>query len=347
MGIFEGNYPFMTAYLKGEEAKLVSPEHIERLLRAKDVPEAVEILKDTDIGNYLDSVLLTSFDEADKALWFYLDDCSRQIAWFHQMPKAMQKLTDAYMIKYDVLNIKAALEAVSSGKKVGFIPLGTIYRLGWLGDLGNVQDVAAIKNILVKCGLDNYAGIVGGYQVDGGAKERLGVESVLDRQYYAGLFKVARKVSDRTELLRAFGTLMDIRNLKILMRGVARGRAEDAAYASVGGGYAISPEKTQELAAIRLEEFPARVPYEYQKLTQEMVASYGKNKNITAIGEIADRYEFGVLHDILSLKLMSPVMIVWYLILKETEVRNLRLVIRALFDNVPLEEIKGYLVMTV
>jgi vacuolar-type H+-ATPase subunit C/Vma6 len=44
---------------------------------------------------------------------------------------------------------------------------------------------------------------------------------------------------------------------------------------------------------------------------------------------------------------MSPVMIVWYLILKETEIRNLRLVIRALFDNVPLEEIKGYLVVTV
>lgn len=337
----------MTAYLKGEEAKLVSPEHIERLLRAKDVPEAVEILKDTDIGNYLDSVLLTSFDEADKALWFYLDDCSRQIAWFDQTPKAMQKLIDAYMIKYDVLNIKAALASVSSGKKVGFIPLGTIYRLGWLGDLGNVQDAAAIKNILIKCGLDNYAGIVGGYRVDGGAKERLGVESVLDRQYYADLFKVARKVSDRTELLRAFGTLMDIRNLKILMRGVARGWAEDIPYASVGGGYAISPEKTQELAAIRLEEFPARVPYEYQKLAQEVVASYGKNKNITAIGEITDRYEFGALHDMLSLKLMSPVMIVWYLILKETEVRNLRLVIRALFDNVPLEEIKDYLVMTV
>jgi hypothetical protein len=36
------------------------------------------------------------------------------------------------------------------------------------------------------------------------------------------------------------------------------------------------------------------------------------------VGDLADRFEFGKLHDILSLKLMSPVMIVWYLVLKET-----------------------------
>jgi len=36
----------------------------------------------------------------------------------------------------------------------------------------------------------------------------------------------------------------------------------------------------------------------------------------------------------------------WYLIVKESEIRNLRLVLKATFDNIPVEEIKGYLVFS-
>jgi V/A-type H+-transporting ATPase subunit C len=344
---FNGKYAFMTAYLKGEEARLVSPAHFERLLRAKDVPDAVDIIKDTDIGGFLASVLFTNFDEADRALWSYLDDCLKRIERFDETPKDMQKLIDAYMAKYDVLNIKAALAAVASGKKAIFIPLGALHRSGWLGELGNVRDINGLKTILVNGGLGDYAGIVEGLTTGEKVVSKAGVETSLDRRYYEDLFSVAGKTADRTELTRALGTLIDLRNLKMLLRGAARGRAEDAVNATIGSGYSLSTDKIKELALVRLEEFPARTPFEYQKLADEAVQSYGRNKNITAVGDIADRYEFEKLHDILSLKLMSPVMVIWYLILKETEIRNIRLVVRALFDNIPLEQIRDYLVVSV
>ena len=37
-------------------------------------------------------------------------------------------------------------------------------------------------------------------------------------------------------------------------------------------------------------------------------------------------------------------MVLWYMILKETEISNLRLVFKAVFDEVPIDEIKEYLV---
>jgi len=42
---------------------------------------------------------------------------------------------------------------------------------------------------------------------------------------------------------------------------------------------------------------------------------------------------------------MSPLMVVWYLILEENEIRNLRLIIKAMFDNISVEEIRNYLVL--
>ena len=49
---------------------------------------------------------------------------------------------------------------------------------------------------------------------------------------------------------------------------------------------------------------------------------------------------------ILSPRVMTPLMIVWYLIVKEVEIKNLRLVLKAAFDNIPVDEIKRYLVFS-
>jgi vacuolar-type H+-ATPase subunit C/Vma6 len=41
---------------------------------------------------------------------------------------------------------------------------------------------------------------------------------------------------------------------------------------------------------------------------------------------------------------LTPLVIAWYLTIKELEVRNLRLVLKAVFDAVPVEEIREYLI---
>ena len=41
----------------------------------------------------------------------------------------------------------------------------------------------------------------------------------------------------------------------------------------------------------------------------------------------------------------SPLVAVWYLVIKEIEMRNLRLILKAAFDGISIEEIKDYLVL--
>jgi vacuolar-type H+-ATPase subunit C/Vma6 len=345
METFNGKYPFMTAFLKGEEAWLVVPAHLEKLVRTTDVAEAIDVIKNTDIGKYLDNVLITDFGEADRALWGYLDFCLKRIKRFDQMPKVMQKITDAYMEKYDVLNIKAALEGIISGKVSLFIPLGTIHNGGGLGELVKAKDNAAISAILENNSLTFYAEIIKGDKTGSSGSGMMTLETELDRQYYANLLGIARKAPDGAALVKAIGTIIDLRDLKILLRGMARGKGAESLAYTIGNGYLLPEKDLRELIVLRFEDLSSHVPYAYQNLVGEVVAGYARTRRITVIGDIVDRYELAAVKKAIAAKLMSPVMIIWYLILKEIEVRNLRLVLRAILDSVPVEEIKDYLVM--
>jgi vacuolar-type H+-ATPase subunit C/Vma6 len=52
-----------------------------------------------------------------------------------------------------------------------------------------------------------------------------------------------------------------------------------------------------------------------------------------------------MLQQMLSPRVLSPLVMAWYLILKEVEVRNLRLVLKTIVDGVPVQEIRDYLVL--
>jgi len=62
------------------------------------------------------------------------------------------------------------------------------------------------------------------------------------------------------------------------------------------------------------------------------------------VNEVSDEHRFRLLREMLSPRVFSPLVLVWYLALKEAEVRNLRLVLKATFDAVPLADIREYLV---
>jgi vacuolar-type H+-ATPase subunit C/Vma6 len=63
------------------------------------------------------------------------------------------------------------------------------------------------------------------------------------------------------------------------------------------------------------------------------------------VEEIIEKSRFRLIKEILSPRVLSPLMIAWYLILKEVEIRNLRLTLKAMFDNVAVEEMRNYLVL--
>jgi len=344
--VLSPKYAFISACLKGEEPKTVSSEHIDKMMTAPNLQDALATIRETDIGSYLEELPIKDFDYLDECLWGYLAQRIRYIESFKFLPEEIPKVSRAYAVKYDVSNIKSALQGIADGKKPSMIPVGIIHRSALLDELLNAADIDDIIRILIQCKLGDYVPALEQYKTDRSAKSKLLAEANLDGEYYKGILKMARGVKDGSVLAQAFGLVIDLTNLQIALRAIIRGIGADAAEFVIAGGYRITDKAIQELLPLKMTDVPARLQdAQYQDLANEVSANYDKTKSITAIDEIIDKCKFRMLKEMLSPRVLSPLVMIWYLILKEVEVRNLRLILKAILDGVAVPEIKNYLVL--
>lgn len=339
-------YAFLSAYLKGEEPKVVTSDHIDRMLKSSNIQEALEIIRETDVGNYLEELTVKTFDDLDEYLWRYFAQRISYVESFKLLPKDIHRLLRTYIVKYDVLNIKAALQSISTGKKMRMIPVGIIHNNGLLDELPTAENAGDIIELLIKCKLGNYVPALEGYKVEGGAKSKLLAESRLDSEYYKSMLSMARRIKDGSVLSKALGLVIDLTNLQIASRAIIEGIGPDAAECTIPGGYMITDKAIRELLSFKLTDMPQRLEdLRYRHVAEEVLSSYEKTKSITSVEEIIDKHKFRLLKEILSPRVLSPLVMAWYLILKEFEVRNLRLILKAIADGAATEEIKEYLVL--
>ncbi|MCL0082178.1 V-type ATPase subunit [Dehalococcoidia bacterium] len=335
-------YAFATAYLKAEESRVVTSEHLEQMLRASNLPEALELIQDTDIGSYLRQQTINEFDDFDVSLWGYLQGHAEHLEGLRILPDEMRSMLKKHLVKYDVLNIKAALQGIAAQKKARMVPVGVICSRGLLDELSNVEDIESLIEILRRCGLERYADVLSlAETVD--VKSRLTLESRLDGAYYQDMLAAAGDLREGHVLSSALGFIIDLLNLQMVLRSVARGSGHEVMEYTLSAGYMLSAEIISELLSLKLPDIPGRLEDTfYYQVGQEVVVNYEKTHSLTAIEEVIEKHKFELLRDILMPRVMSSLLIVWYLILKEMELRNLRLVAKSLLDN--LEGAKSLLV---
>jgi V/A-type H+-transporting ATPase subunit C len=344
--VLNPRYAFISACLKGEEPKTVTSEHIDKMMTASNLQDALAIIRETDIGTYLEELPVKTFDDLDEFLWRYLAQRIDYVESFKFLPKDVLKISKAYIVKYDVSNIKAALQGISTGKKPRIIPVGTIHNNGLLDELSQAENVDGITQLLTKCQLGDYAPALEQYKVDKGAKSKFLIEAKLDGEYYKNMLNMARRIKDGSVLTKAFGLVIDLTNLQIASRAIIEGTGPNAAELTIAGGYRITDKTIKELLSLKITDIPARLEdTQYRDIANEVSTNYDKTSSITAVDEIIDKHKFRMLKELLSPRVLSPLVMAWYLVLKEVEVRNLRLVLKAVVDGVPVQEIKDFLVL--
>jgi len=338
-------YAFMSAYLKGAEAKTVTPDHINRLSRTAAVPDVMEAIRDTEVGGYLETASVKTFDDSDRCLWQYFGQCLERLEGLRLMPSDMRKVLNAYKVRYDVINIKAVLQSIPTGKQADLIPVGVIHSRGLLDELSRADSVDVVIRLLVECGLGTYASVLREYDTGNEARLRLQMEARLDGEQYKNLLDTAKDVEDGFVLAKTFGLIIDLTNLKVAIRAAIEEIGAAVSGCIITGGYLLSNQAVEGLLSGKLADIPGALGgTQYRGIADEVVAGYNRTKSITAVEEIIDRHKFQLLKETLSPRVMSPLVIAWYLTIKEVEIRNLRLILKAAFDGISAEEIKEYLV---
>ena len=339
-------YAFISAYLKGEEAKIISSNHLNSVLKAENVQEVIDSIRDTDIGSYLEGLEINSFDDVDEQLWIYLNNCLTRVAWFQNVPKSAREMLHAYVHRYDILNIKTALQNIISGEKTEGIPAGTIYNEGRLYDLTNAESLDDVINVLSTAKMGEYASVLEGYRLEEGFRREVLTDAAMENIYYINLMGMSSKLIDGDILSKVFQTSLDMTNLQIILRTAVNESGSNASDQTISGGYLLSDDLIRDMLSVKLQDIPVRIDYPlYRTAVEGIIEEYEKDQNISIINESIDKLKFNILREILSPKIMSPAVVIWYIILKEIEVRNIRLILKAVIDNIQLEEIRNYLVM--
>jgi len=161
------------------------------------------------------------------------------------------------------------------------------------------------------------------------------------------MLSTMRKMEEGLLLVRGLGIIIDLINLQIIFRSVIEDIGLAAAEFVLDGGYMLSREAIKGLLSLKLSEIIASLEHtEYHEAAEELSRAYERDSTVTAVDQVIEKHKFRLVKELLSPRVLSPLIMAWYLIVKEFEIRDLRLVFKALIDGIAPAEIKDYLVIS-
>ncbi|HHO76885.1 MAG TPA: hypothetical protein ENN05_10725 [Deltaproteobacteria bacterium] len=336
-------YAFATALFKAEEARGITPPMLKDALQKSTIDDAITAIKGSSIGLYLDKNSVKTFDEANRFLQTYLDDCLDRMLKFRS-PAEMRRIASLYMEKFDVFNIKIALRRLCVEEDAPFIFTGNIHKEGLLGELSAARSVEDIQSLLQRCNLFAYAGIVD-QLVDMDSRMEAKAQRELQETYYSQLRKHLSRMDDSGVLEKSLGIMIDITNLKMVTRSVLSETSARIEY-FIPGGDLFSPERLAAISTLKPPEMVSQLEHtRYANMLRDIVKDFEAQKDVRAIERISDAYQNRFLRELLSPKVFSPAMVLLLLTTKEWEIRSVRLVLKSVSDSLPISDVANYLEM--
>ncbi|MEA3470896.1 MAG: V-type ATPase subunit [Thermodesulfobacteriota bacterium] len=340
-------YAFTSAYLKGEEARSISAEHIDGMFqRTMSLQDILDSIKDTDIGEYLLEFNLggtKTFDGTDEFLWTYFGECLERLRRF-KLPSEMDRMLDSYIKKYDIANIKTALRKVLEEKTADLSPLGTIYSEGYLEALSNAKSTEEISEVLESCNLYDYSSIINDIK-EKEARSTFEGEFRLESLYHKTMRSSLEDMSDGGVLVKSLGIMIDLTNLQVVFRSALGKKNPETGDFILDGGHMLSVNTIKELLSLNITEIIGRLEAtEYHQMAREISRGYENEQTIAVVDKIMESYRFILLRDLLSPRALSPCNLFWYLIIKESEIRNVRIILKSIEDGIQLSDVRDYLV---
>ncbi len=335
-------YAYVNARIRAREGRLLDNNKFNELLEAGSFEEMLGLLSDTDYYKYIESSEKNPL-MVEKALDTYLADMYQFI--YNISPDSAKKVLKVFTMKYDIKNIKSLLRA----KYYGLSPEKTIELLIPIGNLSNkLKDLAEYKTVEeVIRGLEGteYFKILqeelSNYEQ---TKNLMWLELALDKYYLNSLKKEIIIEGKEEDIFREFiGTIIDIENLKVLLKAKADNISGDELTRFLTPGYELADWKLKELAgASGIEGVLSGLEgTSYSTILSDAMEEYEKTKSIYVFEKVLDKF---IINKGKALSLRKPFgigPILSLIVSKEEEVRKLKTIIKGKLENLKVDELKS------
>lgn len=334
------NFAYPNAKFRAQGDAFVRKEEIKPLLESKNIKEVYSTVREKGYS------LPKEATEDMRGIEKHLERSTLEFierAGFTS-PEATKPLVKAWLVKYDVKMVKKAVRTISSG-------LESKEEIKDILTPVKIVDEEMIENISSARSMQELFSILGETEFDEVLSKRelendfFRLDLILDRFAFQKLREAVLKVEsdERSPVNYFIGKYTDIFNLKMIFRALGEDvDADEVKDFLLPSGWELDKWKLEQMVeAKNVEE--ALVELEgtaHSDLRQKGISKdafegekYLDQKLLSLASELSSRYILRV----------GPLL--KYLVVKEFEVRNLKILIRGLREEVPPEKIEDMMIL--
>ena len=341
-----GNYPYVTARVKAKRASLLPKETYERLL-VMEVPEIARFLGEREYkAEMLElGARYSGVDLIENAVSRNLAQTYNKIFDFSE--GTLRAMIGRYLDRYDLENIKTIVRAKTYGASADeviedLVPAGS-FSEEFLTELVEAPNLDAVFKELSATIYANALSIL--HKKPSELANWSEWEDLVSRLYYAELLAAIPPATDANRLMREFVQReIDVINLKTLLRAWSS-KATFEREIFLDGGYEMTVEDLHELVTLDKPNLVRRLQdysfYEDIAAALEKVEATGIGVLIRRVEKVhfLDAARYAHLHPLSILPILD------YIVLKDREATNIRLIARGKESGLPTETLRELLVV--
>jgi len=323
----ELDFLYASARIKALETKLLGKSTIDRILEADGPEEALKVLSDTDYGS--DIAEMNNIYDFEKVLTNSLKRTYKDVA---------DSLKDDSIIKFfslkqDYHNLKVLMK----GKILGVSGKSYISELSTisLDEMEKLmdEDVTAMVPETIK---NAYRNAMSAYELSQDPQQ---IDLILDKALYEELYKIV--LSTNNDLLRSyFNALVDLTNIKTMFRLIRMKADVRVLERALLPGGTINKETFEKLFSEPVQsiiENFASSPYNH--IVEKGLSAWERSNSAAVFERLSDDYLLNMAKKG-KYKPFGAETVIGYLIARENEIKNLRILLVGKINRISSEMIK-------
>lgn len=336
-------YAYPVARVRARIGRLITPRQLDEITELKNIEDMRNYLRGIpDYSKYVERYPI------EKAIDVHLAEVYEFVAKI--VPEDVKEVFKALLKRWDIENIKSLLIAKDAGLEVEeivdmLIPVGELF-----DELEKLVEVENVEEVVYGLEGTEYSDILEDALT--AYKEKgilLPFEAALDNYYLRNIIKAIKsvKTKNREILEHYFGSYVDISNIMLVLRAkVDKLKYEDIEPYLLPAGRQISEWKLRDLMeAENIREVIASLRgFDYEPILSDALPKYEKTKSISVFEEALENYLYKMGRKFLTRESLTVAPILAYLILKEKEIKNLKIIARAKREGIPESRIKKMLI---
>lgn len=307
----QSSYHELNPLVRLKELELLTPDLLERMLKAEDLADVETLFRGTIYGEYLTEEFSESFEEA---LGHAQEDLLKELVEIVPDPKVVW----IYTMRFTFHNLKALIKAELLDQNFDelFIYDG-FYSLEQIKTAIRTGQASGLPSFL----LESIQEVREHFEESNSLQ---GIDIILDRKYLYSQRKIADSI-DESELTKEVVSFIDFTNILMVARGIKQKRSRNFMSTALSSHGSILKEELLDCVEGDLEQFT-----NYLKTTSygEMMETIIQNNiiNLSQLERLCDDY-LTSFYETAQTQAFGPLPVLVLLNAKAIEIKNLRLII--------------------